>query len=74
MVRRPIEISYHSAGLWVFNDTEEEHTLEITFHRGDYVTFPSNEAWITEQRVLFRGANPPRELTTADAMLLTHST
>jgi len=73
MIRRPIDISYHSAGLWIFNDAEEDHTLEITFHAGDYVTFPSKEAWVTERRVLFRGANPTRELTTADAMLLSHS-
>jgi hypothetical protein len=30
MVRRPIEPNYHTAGLWVFNDTEEDHRLEVT--------------------------------------------
>jgi hypothetical protein len=29
IIRRPIELNWHTAGLWVFNDTEDEYMLEV---------------------------------------------
>lgn len=69
VVRRPISISYHTAGLWIFNDEEEEYTTEITCPCGCFLWEPSSAAWSTDKRVLFRGANPSRELTVEDAMV-----
>jgi hypothetical protein len=71
VVRRPIELNYHTAGLLVFNDTEDEHVLEETQADGAFLIRYSSDAWVTEQRVLFKGAQPSRKLTIEDAMLLT---
>lgn len=71
IVRRPIKLSYHTAGLTVFNDTEDEHMLEYTCPCGSFVSLIRNDSWVTEMRILFRGARPYRELTTADASLFT---
>jgi hypothetical protein len=55
IIRRPIELSFHTAGLWIFNDTEDEHTLEMTGADGAVISYPTTEAWVTERKVLLRG-------------------
>ena len=56
IIRRPIELSYHTAGLHVFNDQEEEHLLEVTAACGCFEGKISRLAWTTEMRILLRGA------------------
>ena len=70
IVRRPIKLSYHTAGLTVFNDTEDEHVLEYTCPCGSFVSLIRNDSWVTEMRILFKGARPSRELTVEDAQLM----
>ena len=55
IVRRPIELSYHTAGLWVFNDIEDDYTVEMTGSDGGLICYPATEAWVTERKVLLRG-------------------
>jgi hypothetical protein len=70
IVHRPIPLSYHTAGLTVFNDAEEEHIVEYTCPCGSYCFVTKNDAWVTEMRILFKGARPSRELTVEDYELL----
>ena len=70
IVRRPIKLSYHTAGLTVFNDAEEDHLVEYNCHCGAFIAIRQHEAWVTEMRILFKGARPSRELTVADAMAM----
>jgi hypothetical protein len=72
IVKRPIDLDYHTAGLWVFNDSEEDYMTEITCPCGCFYSVPTTEAWVSEARILWRGARPTRELTTSDAMRLSH--
>jgi len=62
IIRRPIELNYHTAGLWVFNDTEDEHMIEIISPRGSFHSTVSNAHWATEMRVLLRGSGLARAL------------
>jgi hypothetical protein len=62
IIRRPIELNYHSAGLWVFNDTEEEHMVEVINGIGNFESFISRDHWTTELRVLLRGSGLARAL------------
>ena len=70
IVRRPVELSWHTAGLTVFNDAEEEHFVEFTCPCGEHCVIPRNDAWVTEMRVLLKGMRPSRELTAADAQVI----
>jgi len=56
IIRRPIELNYHTAGLWIFNDKEEEHTLEMIFPCGTFKSFITCDHWATEMRVLLKGS------------------
>jgi hypothetical protein len=56
IIRRPVELSYHTAGLHVFNDQEEEHLLEVTAACGCFEGKTSSLSWSTEMRILLRGA------------------
>jgi len=67
IVRTPIKLSYHTVGLTVFNEEEEEHMIEYTCPCGCFCAVPRNDSWVTEMRILFKGARPSRELTVADA-------
>lgn len=71
IIRRPIKLSYHTAGLTIFNDEEDEHLVEYTCPCGSFIAINQNDAWVTEMRILFRGARPFRELTVDDALKLT---
>lgn len=62
IIRRPIELNYHSAGLWVFNDTEDEHVLEVISASGTFHSFVTHDHWATELRVLLRGSGMARAL------------
>ena len=65
IIRRPIELSYHTAGLHVFNDQEEEHLLEVTSPCGCFEGKTSSESWATEMRILLRGSGLARALNMA---------
>ena len=56
IVRRPIELNYHTAGLAIFNDAEEAHTVEITGSGGATVCYETTEAWLTGHRILLKGS------------------
>ena len=62
IIRRPIELNYHSAGMWVFNDTEDEHTIEVISPSGSFHSSTSHDYWATEMRVLLRGSGLARAL------------
>ena len=55
IIRRPIELSFHTAGLWIFNDMEEDYMVEMTGSDGALICYPSTEAWVTERKVLLKG-------------------
>jgi hypothetical protein len=63
IIRRPIELNYHTAGLWVFNDTEDEHMVEVISPTGNFTSFLSSDHWATEMRVLLRGSGLARVIT-----------
>jgi hypothetical protein len=62
IIRRPIELNYHTAGLWVFNDTEDKHIVETISPNGRFESYISREHWATEMRVLLRGSGLARAL------------
>ena len=62
IIRRPIELNYHTAGLWVFNDTEDDHMVEVTSPSGIFSSYVSKDHWATEMRVLLRGSGLARAL------------
>jgi len=70
IIRRPIELSYHTAGLLVFNEAREEHIIEMSCPCGCFTGLTSSERWMTELDVLFKGAAPSRQLGTEDSMLI----
>lgn len=70
IVRRPIKLNYYTAGFTFFNDTEDEHMLEYTCPCGSFISLIRNDSWVTEMRILFKGARPSRELTVEDAQLV----
>ena len=62
IIRRPIGLNYYTAGLWVFNDTEDEHVTEVISPSGTFTSFVTKEHWTTEMRVLLRGSGLARVL------------
>ena len=70
IVRSPIKMSYHTAGLTIFNDEEEDHVVEYTCPCGCFCSVTRNDRWVTTSRILIKGARPSRELTVEDAALL----
>jgi hypothetical protein len=69
VVRTPIKLSYHTAGLTIFNEEEEEHIMEYTCPCGCFCAVSRNDRCVTESRVLIKGARPSRELTIEDAQV-----
>ena len=65
IIRRPIEMHYHTAGLWVFNDTEDEHVVEVTSPNGIFSSFIVRDHWTTELRVLLKGSGLARVIGAA---------
>jgi hypothetical protein len=62
IIRRPIEMNYHTAGLWVFNDTEDEHLVEVISPSGKFSSLLSRDHWTTNLRVLLKGSGLARVL------------
>ena len=62
IIRRPIELNYYTAGLWVFNDTEDEHMVEIISPSGNFASFVADDHWTTDLRVLLKGSGLARAL------------
>lgn len=56
IIRRPIELNYHTAGLWVFNDTEDEHMVEVINNDGQFSSNVSRDHWATQLNVLLKGS------------------
>jgi hypothetical protein len=67
IIRRPIELTYYDDGLWMFNETEDEHTMEIITHQGCFHSFMVRDRWATELRVLLRGSGLARALNVSDS-------
>jgi hypothetical protein len=65
IIRRPIELNYHTAGLWVFNDTEDDHMIEIISPGGSFHSTVSKDHWTTEMRVLLKGSGLARAINMA---------
>jgi hypothetical protein len=70
IIRRPIELSYHTAGLIIFNDTEDEHMIETIDPSGCFTSVVSSEPWMSELCIIFKGSNPGRKLGVEDSMLI----
>jgi hypothetical protein len=70
IIRRPVELNYHTAGLVIFNDTEDEHMVEITHPCGCFTSSISSEHWMSELSIIFRGSKPSRKLGIEDSMLI----
>jgi hypothetical protein len=62
IIRRNIELSYYTAGLWIFNAEQKEYMLETTGPSGIFAGKPETASWITELRVLLRGSSISRTL------------
>jgi hypothetical protein len=62
IIRRPIELHYHTAGLWVFNDQEDEHIIETISPSGAFSSLSTRDHWATEMRILLRGSGLSRTL------------
>ena len=62
IIRRPIEMNYYNDGLWVFNDTENEHIVEIISPSGKFSSLVSRDHWTTNLRVLLKGSGLARAL------------
>ena len=69
IIRRPIELNYHTAGLWVFNDQEEEHNVEVVSPTGIFTSYIANDHWTTELRVLLRGSGLARMINVSGSTL-----
>jgi len=64
IIRRPIELNYHTAGLWIFNDQEDEYMMEVISPSGQFTSFVTRDPWVTEMRVLLRGSGLARMINT----------
>jgi hypothetical protein len=62
IIRRPIEMNYYNDGLWVFNDTEDEHMVEIVSPSGKFSSLLSRDHWTTNLRVLLKGSGLARAI------------
>lgn len=58
-------MNYHTAGLWVFNDTEDEHLVEIISPSGVFSSYVSHDHWSTNLRVLLKGSGLARVINMA---------
>lgn len=60
-VRRPVSLIIDD-DLWIFNQEEAIHSLEIYCSNGAVVVTPQSDQWITEFRVLLRGSGLARAI------------
>ena len=70
IIRRPIELNYHTAGLLIFNESEDEYMIEMTQPCGCFTSCLSSDPWMSELCIIFKGSKPSRKLSTEDAMLI----
>jgi hypothetical protein len=68
IIRRPIDLDFHTEGMVIFNSQEDEHLIETISPSGDFMIGWSTAPWVTECRVIFRRANPGRKQPTEDIM------
>lgn len=61
IVRRPVSLVIDE-DLWIFNQEEASHSLEIYSPNGGFLVTPNSDQWITEMRVLLRGSGLARTL------------
>lgn len=69
IIRRPIELNYYTAGMYVFNETGGDYILETTAPSGAFEGVPCADPWVTGLRVLLKGSGIVRALNVNDAML-----
>jgi hypothetical protein len=62
IIRRPIELNYHTAGLWIFNHQEDEHMMEVISPSGQFTSSVTRNPWVTGMRVLLKGSGLARVL------------
>lgn len=60
-VRRPVSLVVVD-DLWIFNQEEAVHSLEIYSSGGGVLVTPQSDQWITELRVLLKGSGLARAL------------
>lgn len=60
-VRRPVSLVVDD-DLWIFNQEEAIHSLEIYSPNGGILVTPQSDQWITELRVLLRGSGLARAI------------
>jgi hypothetical protein len=65
IIRRPIELNYYDDGLWVFNQDEEAHTIEVISPKGSFHSHLTTDHWITDLRVLLKGSGLARVIGAA---------
>ena len=60
-VRRPVSLVIDD-DLWIFNQEEAIHSLEVYSPGGGVLVTPQSDQWITELRVLLRGSGLARAI------------
>lgn len=60
-VRRPVSLVIDD-DLWIFNQEEAIHSLEVYSPGGGILVTPQSDQWITELRVLLRGSGLARAI------------
>lgn len=60
-VRRPVSLVVVD-DLWIFNEEEAVHSLEIYSAGGGVLVTPQSDQWITEMRVLLKGSGLARAI------------
>ena len=60
-VRRPVSLVIVD-DLWIFNQEEAIHSLEVYSPGGGVLVTPQSDQWITELRVLLRGSGLARAI------------
>jgi hypothetical protein len=60
-VRRPVSLVIDD-DLWIFNQEEAIHSLEVYSSNGGILVTPQSDQWITELRVLLRGSGLARAI------------
>jgi len=60
-VRRPVSLVIDD-DLWIFNQEEAIHSLEVYSPGGGILVTPQSDQWITELRVLLKGSSLARVL------------
>ena len=68
IIRRPIDLDFHTAGMVIFNGEGKEHGIETISPDGGFVNEWSRYPWVTECRVIFRGSNSRIKQPTEDIM------